>query len=208
MNPLKGDISPVCKAFLAHQKGLKAFLRRYYKRAADVDDAVQETFLRAFAGEARKPEGISAPKEYLFQVAKHYALGDISKKINTTTDYLEDFEVSSVLIDERQVAADEQVASRQKLATVVHAVAHLPPQCRRVFVLRKFDGLRVKDIAKRLNISVSSVEKHIASGSVKCAEYLAAHGYGTATRQIPMGVEDLGKANGPGREKRSGKGES
>ena len=178
---IKKSISPVYRAFLEHQVGLKKFLRRYYRRAEDIDDAAQETFLRAFAAEARKE--IDAPKEYLFQIAKHFALSDVTKKANTTTDYLEDFGASPVLKDEGHVAADEQLASRQKLAALVRAVAQLPPQCRRVFMLRKFDGLKVKDIAKRMNLSVSSVEKHIATGAVKCADYMAAHGHETGNKK-------------------------
>ena len=178
-------MSPVYRAFQEHQQALKNFLRRYYKRAEDIDDAAQETFLRAFAAEARKD--IEAPKEYLFQIAKHFALSDITKKANATTDYLEDFDASPVLHDEAQIAADEQMASREKLAMLVRAVAELPPQCRQVFILRKFDGLKVKDIAKRMNLSVSSVEKHIASGAVKCADYLAARGHEAGgTTQKPV----------------------
>ena len=168
-------MSSIYKAYREHGAALKRFLWRYYKRAEDVEDAAQEAFLRAFAAEARKE--IRAPKEFLFQTAKHYALNDIEKKTNSSTDYLADFEAGPVLQDEAQLGADEELAGRQKLAMFAEAVAELPPQCRRVFMLRKFDGLKVKDIAKRLDITVSAVEKHIATGVIKCADYLEERGY-------------------------------
>ena len=168
-------MSPIHDAYIKHGAALKRFLWRYYKRAEDVEDAAQEAFLRAFKAESSK--AIKSPKEFLFQTAKHYALSDLARHENTKTRYLADSDVSPVLQDENQIGADDRMAGRQELAALVEAVAQLPPQCRRVFMLRKFDGLKVKDIAKRLNISVSSVEKHIGVGLVKCADYLAERGH-------------------------------
>ena len=168
-------MSPVLEAYLENREALKRFLTRYFSRADDVEDAAQEAFLRAFAAEARGD--IRSPKAFLFQVAKNVALNEIARKSNSATNFLEDCGASPVLHDDRQVAVDDQLVSRQKLALFAVAVAELPPQCRRVFLMRKFDGLKVKEIAKTLNITVSAVEKHIAAGLVKCADYLMAYGY-------------------------------
>jgi len=55
-------------------------------------------------------------------------------------------------------------------------VRDLPLQCRRVFLLRKVYDLSYQEIAKRLEISVSTVEKHMLNGVTKCSAYLRAHG--------------------------------
>jgi RNA polymerase sigma-70 factor (ECF subfamily) len=49
------------------------------------------------------------------------------------------------------------------LAKVLKAVEALPPQCRRVFRLHKFDGLSHAEVAEKLGISRSAVEKHISA---------------------------------------------
>jgi len=41
-------------------------------------------------------------------------------------------------------------------------VAGLPPQCRHVFILNRFEGKRAKDIAQEMQLSVRTVEVHIA----------------------------------------------
>ena len=57
------------------------------------------------------------------------------------------------------------------------AVAALPPVCRQVFLLRKFEGMSAKEVASRMKISVSAVEKHVAAGILKCSRYLRELGY-------------------------------
>lgn len=54
------------------------------------------------------------------------------------------------------------------------AAAALPPQCRQVLVLRKVYGLSQREVAVHLDISVSTVEKHLAKALVRCGGYLDA----------------------------------
>lgn len=171
----KQGMSPIVKAYLGHGAALKRLLGKYLSRPEDVDDVAQGAFLRAFAAEARQE--ITAPKSFLFTTARNLALSELTKKANKTTDQLADFEGTSVLCDEKQVPADEMLEGREKLALFSEAVGHLPPQCRRVFLMRKIDGLPIKEIAVRLDITVSSVEKHLATGLLKCSDYLAERGY-------------------------------
>jgi len=56
----------------------------------------------------------------------------------------------------------EQIAvARQRLDKLVEAVNTLPPRCRAVFILRKFENLSQAEIAERLGISRNMVEKHL-----------------------------------------------
>jgi RNA polymerase sigma-70 factor (ECF subfamily) len=54
------------------------------------------------------------------------------------------------------------------------AISQLPPQCRKVVIMRRIDELRPRDIAQKLGISLSTVEKHLARGMVLLADYLDA----------------------------------
>jgi RNA polymerase sigma-70 factor (ECF subfamily) len=49
----------------------------------------------------------------------------------------------------------------QRLAEVRRALDELSPQCRRIFMLHKFEGLTHQEVAERANISRSTVEKHM-----------------------------------------------
>jgi RNA polymerase sigma-70 factor (ECF subfamily) len=52
--------------------------------------------------------------------------------------------------------------ARQELAAFRDAVNRLPPRCRAVFILRKLELLPHEEIARRLGITVSTVDKQLA----------------------------------------------
>ena len=107
-----------------------------------------------------KPRGpIKEPKAYLFQIAKNLALDKLRKNTSLPIDSLEDSGGSSLILDEDQAAADALLDGRRKLALFAKAVAQLPPQCRKAFMFRHMNEYSYKQIASRMNISVSAVEK-------------------------------------------------
>ena len=166
-------MSEILRAFLVHERALKRFLGRFFTTAQDVDDLAQETFLRAFAADAAEP--IIASKAFLFRVARNLALNEKARMWNSTTVRLEDSGAPDVIDDD--VGAEERLDSRRKLALFAEAVSALPPQRRRVFLLRKIHGRSYRDIAIQLGISESTVEKHVAAGLVSCSKYLSRYGY-------------------------------
>lgn len=168
-------MSEILKVFLKHEAGIRRHLMRFCSRASDIDDIVQEAFLRGFAAETRS--AIKQPKAYLYQIAKNIALDKLRRNALVLMDSLEDSGDSSLILDEGQAMADEQLDGQRKLAMFAEAVAHLPPQCRKAFMMRHVEGFPYKQIATRMNISVSAVEKHVTVGLVKCDAYLRAHGY-------------------------------
>jgi RNA polymerase sigma-70 factor (ECF subfamily) len=56
----------------------------------------------------------------------------------------------------------EQMAAREEAARLASAIANLPDGARRAFQLHKIDGLSQGEVAARLGISKSGVEKHMA----------------------------------------------
>jgi RNA polymerase sigma factor (sigma-70 family) len=54
--------------------------------------------------------------------------------------------------------------AQQKLGVYCEAVASLPSQCRRVVIMKKVYGMQNKEISRRLELSVSTVEKHLTKG--------------------------------------------
>lgn len=190
-----GGLSQIFRAFLQNERGLKRFLSRYFSRTQDIDDIAQETFLRAFAAEADRD--VLKPRAFLYRIARNLALNERAKRSHSTTASMEDFPDPSVLGSEDQVRGEDLIEDRQKMAIFAEAVSALPPQCRRVFMLRKVHGLSQQAVAERLGISPSTVEKHVASGLLKCSEYLRLRGYevsgrdGTKTNApcVPAGSE-------------------
>jgi RNA polymerase sigma-70 factor (ECF subfamily) len=88
---------------------------------------------------------------------------------------LGDFERQEVIEDSSQVAADDVVDGRERIRLLARAIAALPPQCAKIFILRKMQGMSQKEIAVRLNISVRTVENHVAVGLSRCRAFMREH---------------------------------
>ena len=66
---------------------------------------------------------------------------------------------------------DEVVASRARLRRVQLGIERLHPRTRQIFIMHRWHELRYQEIADRLDISVSSVEKHIAKAMMFLSEW-------------------------------------
>lgn len=168
-------MSRILKAFLENERGLKRFIARLLPQAHDVDEIAQETFLRAFAAEAS--EDVLLPRAYLYRIARNLALNEKARIATQKTDPMEDFADPDVLGSDNQPDGEDQVDAKRRMAMFAEAISALPPQCRQVFLLRKVHGLSQQAVAERLNISPSTVEKHVALGLVRCSDYMRQRGH-------------------------------
>lgn len=57
---------------------------------------------------------------------------------------------------------DEEMISREEVAEINNAIEKLPPKCKHVFFLAKMEGLPYLQIAEMLQVSVQTVNYHIA----------------------------------------------
>ncbi len=180
-------MSSILNTYIENEQALKRFLRRFVTRGADVEDLAQEAFVRAYAAEAL--ETVHSPKSFLFKVARNLALNERAKFANATTVALEDLPGGSVLEDADQNTIEAQMDAREQVRALAAAIASLPPQCSRVFLLRKVHGLSFKQISEQLGISVSTAEKHAALGLLRCSEYLRRQGFEIGVR-APSGDQE------------------
>ncbi|MDB9953899.1 RNA polymerase sigma factor [Porticoccaceae bacterium] len=171
-------MSKILHAFQQHEKSIKRIFARYCRRREDIEDYTQETFIKAFAAEAKTD--IQNPKAFLFRVAKNLALSELKRKVNTNTDHLEDSGGAEVLTDERQVSIENQIDGQRKLVVASKVIASLPEHHRQALLMRKMDRLKFKQIATRLNVSLSTVEKRVATALVLCNTRLREEGYDPA----------------------------
>ena len=164
----KSDSSSVFRVFRRSESAIRKFLWRYVSSHHEIEDITQETILRAL--QAEKSREIHEPRAFLFGIAKNIARKELHKKSQNLIDFIEDFDQQQDF--SYDVNAEEDLDARRRLLIFWEAVATLPPQCQRVFVLKKVYGYSHKEIASRLNISVSTVEKHAAAGLRRCSDYM------------------------------------
>ena len=164
----KSGSSSVFRVFRRSESAIRKFLWRYVSSHHEIEDITQETILRAL--QAEKSREIHEPRAFLFGIAKNIARKELHKKSQNLIDFIEDFDQQQDF--SYDVNAEEDLDARRRLLVFWEAVATLPPQCQRVFVLKKVYGYSHKEIASRLNISVSTVEKHAAAGLRRCSDYM------------------------------------
>ena len=80
----------------------------------------------------------------------------------------------AVLEDSRDPA--ETLTHDQELELLAAAIESLPQRCRLVVKLRKLWGLSYEEIARKLGISVNTVNAQLAKGMSLCREYLRERG--------------------------------
>lgn len=157
-------------------------LRRYVQRllrsgdAGEVDDIVQETYVRAAT--AKGGERLGYAKAYLFRIARNLSFKSKTRQASAVVKLVEDFAAEGII--DNVVPQPDRLHQKRRLKVFYDAVSRLPPQCRQVFILRQIDGLSHREISTRLGISTSTVEKHIAKGLRLCVKYLTDLGYETA----------------------------
>ena len=148
---------------------------RYFRNAEDVEDLTQQTFLKCFAAETKTE--INDPKFFLLRAAKNLAISEAKKKYRTTTDYMEDSGGSEVYMDVKNVSPETRLDSKRKLAALARALASLPTDYRRAFLMRKMENLKLAQIATRLDISLRTAQKRVSGALEMCDAYLRKEGY-------------------------------
>lgn len=151
-----------------HGPQLKAWLRGSYPAVRDVDDVVQESFLRVWKARAARP--IASAKSFLFSVARHLAIDLIRRERVSPVDRLPDLAGLSVLDDGPGVA--EVACTREEIALLAQAFLALPPRCREVMLLRQIEGVPQKEIARRLGLSELTVQTHVVNGLRRVEEFM------------------------------------
>jgi RNA polymerase sigma-70 factor (ECF subfamily) len=66
---------------------------------------------------------------------------------------------------------DEVLAARERLERVREGLSRLTPRTREIFLMHRLDDMKYREIAERLGISQSAVEKHIAKAAMFLTEW-------------------------------------
>ena len=151
-----------------HQGWLRNWLRRKLGNAFDAADLTHDTYLRILRA-GRTPDAAQS-RQHLARIANGLVI-DLYRRRRIEAAYLEAIERLPLSL----VPSEEDRALAIEALIQIDAILHgMPAKAREALLLCKLDGMSYRDIAARLGVSVSSVEKYIASALVACDQALHA----------------------------------
>jgi RNA polymerase sigma-70 factor (family 1) len=148
------------------EKAFKTLFDRYYKKLLDyaftftgdlqeAEDIVQQTFITLWTNR-KKIDSQKSIKSYLYRIT-HNTYIDTYRKQKHKESFFD--EIKERALRDRIIDDDEIIEQRiLKLKVVIES---LPDRCKEVLQMNKFQGLKYKEIADQLNISVKTVEAHM-----------------------------------------------
>ena len=137
------------------EQDIVRFLTQRLKCRSTAKDLAQETFLRL--SQVEDPASIKNTRAYLYRVASNLATDFIrveSRRAALLRETVSDWKTHGI-------GPEREVAAKLELDYLLEVVTALPPLSRRIFYLNRFENLPQRQIARRLRVSTTTVEKHI-----------------------------------------------
>lgn len=155
-----GGEQPLLETLSVRYRGA---LNRFFENCApqlrdDAEDLTQEVLIRiARRGEGQPIERING---YVFQTASSVLTDRARRRAVRGGDQHVDYDEDRHAIED--FSPERVLLAREQVAMVRTVLERLPERVRAAFVLHRFDELGYAEIAKRLGVSVSSIEKYIS----------------------------------------------
>lgn len=155
---IQGDRQAFAAIYNENASALLHYVRRSIAVKEDCEEIIQEAFESLWV----KHEGlhhITSLRAYLFKMVK-YKIVDYLRHSMVKRRYEEHYILFEAVYDNINEAMNDP-ADFQRLLD--KRISELPDRCQVAFRLRLYDNLPYKDIAQRMKISTSTVEKHISA---------------------------------------------
>lgn len=144
----------VGREILPHEHDLRTWLQRRLISLADVEDIVQECYCRL--AQLTDVSHINQPRAYLFTMARNlvhqHRRSSAVVRLEAYSDLLEEQLESSAPGPERIAVG------RQEVVRLQAALATLSDRARRIFMMRKIEGMSQRQIASILGVTEAVVE--------------------------------------------------
>lgn len=109
-------------------------------------------------------------KAYLYKIVHNTSLDTLKDQQKQRLHVLISPELGSDEVRDYNTAEVKQLSD-----AIRHAISQLPGQMRSVFEMSRYEGLKQREIADRLNLSLKTVETHMRRALIRLRELLAEH---------------------------------
>jgi len=161
--------------YLNYFPRLLRFAQEYVLNKEDAENIIQDVFMTLWERRDDLKIHISLVS-YLFILIKNRCIDHLRRKKHAETGkklMQENFTHEQQMKLSSLEALDHTLISDSNLEQIIaRAIDSLPPKCREIFILHKIDGKKYKEIAEKLQISVSTVENQMGIALRKLREQL------------------------------------
>lgn len=155
--------------YLSHRGELVDYATAIVGDRGRGEDVVQEAFLRFRSSSIDRP--LEEPLGYLRRIIRNLAI-DWVRRLASEGRFLSPSAAYDTIVEDRP-SQEDAVVKRDELRIVMQAMAELPERTRTALELHRFEGLKLKDIAVRLGISVALAHTLVYEGLEHCRKRLA-----------------------------------
>ena len=164
--PVKDQGKRIAELFESHNRTLMRFLTYRLKSSQEAKEVAQEAYVRMLQLDALN--GVSYLRAFLFKTAANLAADRLkSASRRGRIGRLEFFDAH-----DSAPSAESAVAADEELTTVVRAIEELPPKCRYAFIMNRFYGYELSEVARLMNLSERMVRIYVGRALVFCRERL------------------------------------
>jgi RNA polymerase sigma-70 factor (ECF subfamily) len=169
-----GDEETYISLFREYYVSLCSYSRRFVGRRDFAEEIVSETFFKIWENRA-KIKITTSVKSYLFQAVNNNSLLYLRKLKNQKIldDYFQDTDYENIGFSDIPDESEESFLAIENISEKIEeAVSQLPQQQQKAFRLKRFDGKKNREIAQIMELSVKTVEMHLAKATLNLRQSL------------------------------------
>lgn len=155
---LNNDQVAYKELFILLHGRLKQFAYSILKSSEEAEELVSDVFVRIWE-KRDQLTAIESPLLYFYTTAKNLALNRLNKQKRIQNQSPEEWlvQLNSIYFDPEQLMMTEEMVRQ-----IRQAVNNLPPRCRLIFKLIKEDGLKYREVAELMQLSIKTIEAQMA----------------------------------------------
>lgn len=155
--------------FNYYYSGLVVYADQIIKNTEISEDIVQSVFMKLW--ETRENIEIRSFRSYFIQCVKNRCIDHLrSQQVKSRFD--------NRIPDTDHLVMEDDLWTKNELSKLIeHAIEDLPPRCREIFGMSRYENLKIAEIAEKLNISKRTVETQISKAlktlRIKLIDYIS-----------------------------------
>jgi RNA polymerase sigma-70 factor, ECF subfamily len=170
----KGDDRALEKIFLTHYTNLCNYAYEFVHDTSTAEDIVSDAFVWMWENREKLTIKTSL-QSYLFKIVHNRCINYI-QKLKVRDRYSKDKILLTTSENHKTLGNANHplnmLISKEMQERITKAIENLPPQCKEIFKLNRFHGLKNKEIAEKLHISELTVKKQMTIALKKLREML------------------------------------